>query len=72
MSCNLWLTFVAALTALLLIPGPAVLIVLRYAVPAASIHRTISRPLIITWLTRAGGARLSAMGILTATFRSAQ
>lgn len=56
MPFDLWLTFVAALTALLLTAGPTVLLVLRYAVPAASAHRTIFRPRIITWLTRAGGA----------------
>ncbi|MBO6886262.1 MAG: LysE family transporter, partial [Marivita sp.] len=31
MSIDLWLTFVAASTALLLIPGPTVLLVLSYA-----------------------------------------
>ena len=31
MSLDLWLTFVAASTALLLIPGPTVLLVLSYA-----------------------------------------
>lgn len=56
MPFDLWLTFVVAFTALLLIAGPTMLLVLRYAVPAASVHRTIFRPLIITWLTRAGGA----------------
>lgn len=56
MPFDLWLTFVAALTALLLIAGPAMLLVLRYAVPAASVHRTIFHPHIITLLTRAGGA----------------
>ena len=88
MSFELWLTFVAASTALLLIPGPTVLLVQSYArsqgrtvaVATATgvalgdlvaMTASLTRPGIIAWLTRAGGATLSAMGVLTATLRRA-
>jgi threonine/homoserine/homoserine lactone efflux protein len=40
-----------------------------YALAADRLRRVIARPAIITWITRAGGAALIAMGILTATLR---
>lgn len=52
--------------------GLATLNALAYALLADAMRRTISRPGIITWATRAGGATLIAMGILTATLRRAQ
>lgn len=42
---------------------------LAYALAADRLRRTIARPHIITWITRAGGSALIAMGILTATLR---
>ncbi|WP_299724484.1 LysE family translocator [uncultured Tateyamaria sp.] len=45
---------------------------LAYALLADRMRAMIARPNIITWLTRAGGATLVAMGILTATLRRAQ
>lgn len=44
---------------------------LAYALLADRLRRTIGRPAVITWLTRAGGATLVAMGILTATLKRA-
>ncbi|MCV3272526.1 LysE family translocator [Roseobacter sinensis] len=44
---------------------------LAYALLADRIRRTIERPSIIAWLTRAGGATLVGMGVLTATLRRA-
>lgn len=40
-----------------------------YALLADRLRRVISRPSVITWITRAGGTTLIAMGILTATLR---
>lgn len=40
-----------------------------YALAADRLRRVIARPDIITWITRAGGGALIAMGILTATLR---
>ncbi|OAN82445.1 lysine transporter LysE [Jannaschia sp. EhC01] len=42
---------------------------LIYALLAGSLRDRLSRPGIIAWLTRAGGATLIGMGILTATLR---
>lgn len=47
----------------------AALNAMTYALAADRLRRTISRPGIITWITRAGGSALIAMGILTATLR---
>lgn len=40
-----------------------------YALAASSLRHVITRPNIITWITRAGGSALIAMGVLTATLR---
>jgi len=40
-----------------------------YALAADRLRRVIAQPNIITWITRAGGGALIAMGILTATLR---
>ncbi|MGC1503898.1 MAG: LysE family translocator [Sulfitobacter sp.] len=40
-----------------------------YALLADRLRRVIDRPSVITWITRAGGGTLIAMGILTATLR---
>jgi threonine/homoserine/homoserine lactone efflux protein len=40
-----------------------------YALAADRLRRVIAQPAIITWITRAGGAALITMGILTATIR---
>jgi threonine/homoserine/homoserine lactone efflux protein len=42
---------------------------LAYALLADRLRKTIGRPVVITWLTRAGGATLITMGVLTATLR---
>lgn len=42
---------------------------LIYALLAARMRDVIRRPAIITWLTRAGGGALVAMGVATATLR---
>lgn len=42
---------------------------LAYALLAGALRDRLARPGIITWLTRAGGATLIAMGVLTATLR---
>ncbi len=47
----------------------AALNALAYALAAARLRRHITRPGVQGWLTRAGGATLIAMGILTATLR---
>lgn len=47
----------------------AALNALAYAVLADRLRRVIARPNIITWITRAGGAALIGMGVLTATLR---
>lgn len=49
----------------------AALNALAYALAADRLRRVISRPSILTTLTRAGGATLIAMGVLTATLRRA-
>ena len=47
----------------------AALNALAYALAADRLRRTISRPGVIPWITRAGGATLIGMGLLTATLR---
>jgi len=42
---------------------------LIYALLADRLRQTIERPGIIAWITRAGGATLIGMGVLTATLR---
>ena len=42
---------------------------LAYALLADQLRQTLKRPSILGWLTRAGGATLIGMGILTATLR---
>jgi len=64
-----------------LLPQTALLIVtfvtlaalnaLAYALLASSMRRVISRPAVLAWMTRAGGATLIGMGIMTATLRRA-
>ena len=49
----------------------AALNALAYALLADRLRRVIARPAVITWITRAGGATLVAMGVLTATLRRA-
>lgn len=44
---------------------------LAYALAADRLRRTIRKPQVITWLTRAGGGALIAMGVLTASLRRA-
>ena len=44
---------------------------LVFAIGANSIRNKITRPSVITWLTRAGGLTLIAMAALTATLRRA-
>lgn len=44
---------------------------LIYALLAGSLRDRLARPGVIAWLTRAGGATLIGMGILTATLRRA-
>lgn len=44
---------------------------LAYALLADKMRHMVGQPHIITWLTRAGGATLVAMGLLTATLRRA-
>lgn len=51
--------------------GLAALNALAYALLADRLRRMIARPRILTWITRAGGAALIAMGVLTATLRRA-
>jgi homoserine/homoserine lactone efflux protein len=57
MDLNLWLTFVAASTALLLIPGPTILLVLSYALSQG--HRVA--------LASAGGVALGDLVAMTAS-----
>jgi threonine/homoserine/homoserine lactone efflux protein len=47
----------------------AALNALAYALLADRLRRVIAQPSIITWITRAGGAALIGMGVLTATLR---
>ncbi len=49
----------------------AALNALAYALLADRLRAVIRRPRVITWITRAGGAALVAMGLLTATMRRA-
>lgn len=49
--------------------GLAALNALAYALLADRLRRTIGRPSVLTWLTRAGGATLVGMGVLTAVLR---
>lgn len=49
--------------------GLAALNAFAYALLADRLRRVISRPGIITWITRAGGTALIAMGVATATLR---
>ena len=49
----------------------AALNALAYALLASRMRRMIARPSVLTWITRAGGATLVAMGVLTATLRRA-
>ncbi|MBN9887494.1 LysE family translocator [Salipiger abyssi] len=51
--------------------GLAALNVLVYALAADRLRSAVARPGIIAWLTRAGGAALIGMGVLTATLRRA-
>lgn len=51
--------------------GLATLNALAYALLADRLRATIGRPGVIAWLTRAGGAALIGMGLLTATLRRA-
>ena len=51
--------------------GLAAINALAYALLADKLRRTIGRPGVITWLTRAGGATLVGMGVLTATLKRA-
>lgn len=49
----------------------AALNALAYALLADRMRSMVGKPSVITWLTRAGGTTLVAMGILTATLRRA-
>lgn len=49
----------------------AALNALAYALLADRMRQMIDRPAVLTWLTRAGGATLVGMGVLTATLRRA-
>ena len=49
----------------------AALNALAYALLADRLRRTITRPYVVPWLTRAGGGALIGMGVLTATLRRA-
>ncbi len=49
--------------------GLAAINALAYALLADRLRRVIGRPSVITWITRAGGSALIAMGIATATLR---
>ncbi len=51
--------------------GLAGLNALAYALLADRLRATIKRPRALTWMTRAGGATLIAMGAVTATLRRA-
>ena len=51
--------------------GLAALNAMAYALLADRLRRLISRPNVIAWITRAGGATLIGMGVLTATMRRA-
>ncbi|EBA09172.1 LysE family translocator [Sagittula stellata] len=49
----------------------ATLNALAYALAADRLRRWIAKPAALTWITRAGGATLIGMGVLTATLRRA-
>lgn len=49
----------------------AALNAMAYALLADKLRRVIARPAILDWITRAGGATLIGMGVLTATLRRA-
>ncbi|QUJ75290.1 LysE family translocator [Sulfitobacter albidus] len=49
--------------------GLAALNALAYALAADRLRTVIARPSILAWITRAGGAALVTMGVLTATLR---
>ena len=49
--------------------GLAALNALAYALAADRLRRVIARPRVVTGLTRAGGAALIGMGVMTATLR---
>ncbi|WP_050929551.1 LysE family translocator [Aestuariivita boseongensis] len=51
--------------------GLAAVNALAYVLLADTLRRTIGRASVITWLTRAGGAALVGMGVLTATLKRA-
>ncbi|WP_417523101.1 LysE family translocator [Marinovum sp.] len=51
--------------------GLAALNALAFALLADRLRRMISRPGVITWITRAGGGALIAMGVMTASLRRA-
>ncbi|MEM6303224.1 MAG: LysE family translocator [Pseudomonadota bacterium] len=51
--------------------GLAALNALAYALLADRLRTMIGRPAVLTWLTRAGGTTLIAMGALTATLKRA-
>ncbi|MDA7428505.1 LysE family translocator [Primorskyibacter aestuariivivens] len=51
--------------------GLAALNALAYALLADRLRNMIARPGVIPWITRAGGATLIGMGVLTATMRRA-
>lgn len=51
--------------------GLAAVSALAYALLAGRLRRQIARPSVIVWLTRASGAALIVMGVLTATLRRA-
>ena len=49
--------------------GLAAINAFAYALAADRLRQVIARPAIITWITRAGGAALVTMGIITTTLR---
>lgn len=51
--------------------GLAALNALIYAILADKLRATIRKPAVLAWMTRAGGAVLIGMGVLTATLRKA-
>lgn len=51
--------------------GLAAINALVYALAADKLRSAVARPAVIAWLTRAGGAALIGMGVLTATLRRA-
>lgn len=51
--------------------GLGALNALAFALLADRLRSAIARPAVLTWITRAGGAALIGMGVLTATLRKA-